>query len=180
MMVRPQPANQARLPSSGGCGHAVPGAARGATGSRLNAPRKSPSQALVEFAFVLPATLLFLLGMIDFSRAYSLGVAVQEGARQATRYGAEAGIISSITDDLIRQRLILASSPALDGCSNTSTTCTNGFGTWTFTITPAAKTRGSTLVVTANGSVPLMTGFLLRYLGAGSISIQGQATMVIL
>jgi Flp pilus assembly protein TadG len=144
--------------------------------------KQRAGQAMVELALVLPVVLLLLLGMLDFGRAYVFGVAIQQGAREAARYGAGAAYYpSTITDTAIRQRLIDASYPALQGCSATASTCTDGSGvTWAITISPVSKTSGAQLGVTAQGSMPLLTGFLTGMVGISQISLQGAAMMVII
>jgi Flp pilus assembly protein TadG len=148
-------------------------------------------QALIEFAVILPVLLLLLLGMIDLGRAFVFGVAVQDGARQAARLGTKAQLDTSVTNAVIRQRLIDAARPAMLGCSSASATCTDSYGvTWTFTLSPdvdtlrAANTNmsGSPLTVTARGSVSLLTGFATGWmnLGLNAITVQGSAAMEIL
>jgi TadE-like protein len=44
--------------------------------------RRCRGQALIEFAFVMPVTLLLLLGIIDFGRAYVGGIALEGAARE--------------------------------------------------------------------------------------------------
>src|SRR5919199_7002705 len=103
--------------------------------------RGSSAQALVEFAFILPVTLILLLGMIDLGRAFVFGVAVQEGARAATRLASQAALDPTISDTTLRQRLIDSSAPALVGCSASSNTCTDGAaGTWTYSLRVATGT----------------------------------------
>jgi Flp pilus assembly protein TadG len=156
------------------------------------------AQALVEFAFILPVTLILLLGMIDFGRGFVFGIAVQGGARDAVRLAAKASYDTSVTDALVWGRLREASAPALSGCSATSGAQTCGGGTWTFTmsiVTPggapytsisearnANALAGSRLTITANGSVGLLSGFrtALFNLSLPQINVQGQASMVIL
>ena len=53
--------------------------------SRLH---KSPAQAMVEFALVLPILLLVVYGLIEVGRALFIYNSVASAARQATRYGA--------------------------------------------------------------------------------------------
>src|SRR5918911_1600980 len=109
------------------------------------------AQALVEFAFVLPVLLVLTLGMIDLGRTFVFGVAVQNGAREAARLGAKAYLDPTITDTLILQRLIDASSPALTGCAaQTGTQPSGGCSAWSFSLSPTgSKTAGATLTVTA-------------------------------
>ena len=155
-------------------------------------------QALIEFAFVVPAMLILLLGMIDLGRAFVFGVATQEGARQATRLAASANYDINVDDAAVLGRLVAASAPALVGCAASTTTnqpC-NG-STWTFSVcvsngggacTSIAAARaastlpGSKVTVTAAGSVSLLPGFDTGAFGLklAQISVQGQSAMVIL
>jgi Flp pilus assembly protein TadG len=130
------------------------------------------AQALVEFAFILPVTLILLLGMIDLGRAFVFGVTVQEGAREAARLAAKSAFDATVTDAAVLGRLVASSNPALISCPAVTTAnqvC--GGGTWTFTLgvtTPGGTTyttiaaaraadalAGSQVTVTAAGSVAL-------------------------
>src|SRR5205085_7990331 len=97
---------------------------------------RSHAQSLVEFALILPVTLVLMLGLLDLGRAFVFGVAVQEGARQATRLAASANYDVNVDENAVLGRLVAASAPALTGCLPTqivNQTC-NG-GAWTFTLT---------------------------------------------
>jgi Flp pilus assembly protein TadG len=153
---------------------------------RKTSPQRG--QALVEFAFVLPVMLVILLGLIEIGRGFVLGVAAQDGARQAARLAANGRSNPGITDTSIVQRLIDGAAPALAGCSLagpvTATPVTLagcGTATWTVTesITPntgsgavyssfaqalasadAANLNGATVEVTVSSpSVALLAGF---------------------
>jgi Flp pilus assembly protein TadG len=152
---------------------------------------------MVEFALVLPVLLVMLLGMIDLGRGLVFGVAVQQGAREAARVAAGAALDSTVIDDVVLQRLIAASAPALVGCTpvlDTAQSC--GGGAWTFSVKirpstgspiytslAAARTggalglSGSRVEVTARGSVSLLPDVLSA--GLGHIAVQGQAVMVV-
>ncbi len=138
----------------------------------------------MEFALVLPVTLIMLLGMIDLGRAFVFGVAVQQGAREAARLAARAGLDVTVSDQQILQRLIDASEPALAGCNPVLTAnqaC--GGGSWTFSVTfTPGRTSGAQVGVTARGDVSLLVGFLSGAfgLGLGQVSVQGNATMAVL
>ena len=54
--------------------------------------QKSPAQAMVEFALVLPILLLVVYGLIEVGRALFIYNSVASAARQATRYGAATGL----------------------------------------------------------------------------------------
>lgn len=63
--------------------------------SRLVATRRSPAQALVEFAFTLPMFLVMLLAMVDFGLGVytynSVSYAAQEGMRRGIVLGKDCG-----------------------------------------------------------------------------------------
>ena len=153
----------------------------------------------MEFAIILPVLLLMTLGMIDLGRAFVFGVATQQGAREAARYASRYAVSkATVTDDLVRQRLIDASFPSLQGCDPTlSSPQTCGGGTWTFTltVTPASGTpyssiataatnsglSGGKITVTANGAVAMLGGVCLgQSLCLPAIGVQGQASMEII
>ncbi|MBN1304942.1 MAG: pilus assembly protein [Anaerolineales bacterium] len=50
-----------------------------------------PSQAMVEFALVLPLLLLIVIGLIEVGRALFIFSSVQTASREATRYGSATG-----------------------------------------------------------------------------------------
>ncbi|MCA1645252.1 MAG: pilus assembly protein [Chloroflexi bacterium] len=156
------------------------------------------AQALVEFAFVLPVLLLLTLGMIDLGRAFTFGVATQQGAREAARQASRLAVNSSVTDSMVLQRLIDSSTPALQGCLPVTTTQTCGGATWTFTLAatppgsntsyasiPTAVTNstnpflsGGQITVTATGAVAMMAGWCMgQSLCLPPIGVQGQASM---
>jgi Flp pilus assembly protein TadG len=128
----------------------------------------------------MPVLLVMTLVIIDLARGYALAVMLQEGARQSARYGSTAANASpTITDADLRQRLINGASPALEGCSSASSTCTNSYGTFTFTVSPATRSSGTQLVTTVTGSMPLLIGYLTGFIGVSTISLTGTATMVV-
>ncbi len=159
------------------------------------------AQALVEFAFVLPVLMLMTLGMIDLGRALTFGVAAQQGAREAARYASRLAVnssVSGVSDATVLQRLIDASSPALDGCQAITTAQNCAGATWTFTLaatppgsgtsyssipTAAANSTnpllsGGQIIVTAKGSVAMMGGWCMgQSLCLPPIGVQGQASM---
>jgi Flp pilus assembly protein TadG len=168
---------------------------------------RARGQALVEFAFILPVMLIIVLGTIEIGRAFVFGVAVQDGAREAARLGANARLNAGITDAYVVQRLVDASSPAMLGCmppttvTSTPVSFTCGGGTWTITlnVTPGGSStsystfaavpasalsqlNGGTVEVKAVGSVSLLAGFLTGWTGMGlyQIQVQGDAVMVVM
>jgi Flp pilus assembly protein TadG len=169
------------------------------TKSSLHAKnRNEAAQAVVEFAVLLPAMLLLLLGLIDLGRAFVFGVAVQEGARQAARLAASANYDVNVDDSAVLGRLVAASAPALAGCpaSTTANQACNG-GTWSFSLSienggfsyatlAAARTAGALpgakVTATARGSVGLLPGVNTGAFGMTmpQLGVRGQAAMVVL
>jgi Flp pilus assembly protein TadG len=142
------------------------------------------AQALVEFAFVVPVLLVLTLGMIDLGRAFVFGVAVQNGAREATRVAATAGLDPNLATPVILQRLIDASAPAIS-----STTCAAGAADLTGANCPwhasiSTITRGSPVTVTVrtNRNISFVGGLLTGAFGLSlsPFQVQGSASMVVL
>lgn len=165
--------------------------------SRSSHRKRERAQALVELAFILPALLLMLLGMIDLGRAFVFGVAVQNGAREAARLGARAAMDSSINDTAVLSRLVTASAPALGGCAASTGSQACGGGTWTLGLSvlgtdgntysslssvPASALPGSRLTVTAQASSLSMLAGMATGMGLSlsAITAQGQAVMMVL
>lgn len=164
----------------------------------------SRGQAVVEFAFILPVFLLLVLGTIEIGRAFVFGVAVQDGAREGARLGANARLDPAVTDAYILQRVVDASSPAMLGCAaptSAPATINCGGGTWTFrmSVTPSGSStsyssfsalpasaspqmNGATVEVKVQGSVSLLAGLATGWSGMSlyQIQVQGDAVMVVL
>ena len=159
---------------------------------------RSQGQALVELALVLPVMMIILLGMADLGRAFVYGVAVEQGAHEGARVAAAASLDTNVTDTVVLQRMVLASSPAIADCTTTLNTAQScGAGSWTFSVqvTPASGSptytslsaaragqstlSGAQVEVRAQGSVSMYAGFFAGVLGLNSISVQGDAVMVI-
>lgn len=71
--------------------------------------KRDDGQALVEFALITPFLLLFLLGIIEFGRAWNehqvLTDATREGARQAAMYD-EAGLVTQDSIEHVIKRVL--------------------------------------------------------------------------
>ena len=67
--------------------------------------QKSPAQAMVEFALVLPILLLIIYGLLEVGRLIFIYSSVVTAARSASRYGATTGILPGEieTDDALRR-----------------------------------------------------------------------------
>src|SRR5512137_2775442 len=57
--------------------------------------QKSPAQAMVEFALVLPILLLVIYGLLEVGRLLFIYNSVVSAARQAARYGSTTGVGAS-------------------------------------------------------------------------------------
>ena len=147
---------------------------------------RTPAQALVEFAFVVPVLLVLALGMIDLGRAFVFGVAVQNGAREATRVAATAGLDPNVTTLVILQRLIDASAPAIS-----SPTCTAPAGAtdlngadcpWHASVSTITRGSPVTVTVRTNRNISFVGGFLTGAFGLSlsPFQVQGSASMVVL
>lgn len=55
-------------------------------------PKKSPAQAMVEFALVLPILLLVVYGLLEVGRLLFIYASTVTAARQAVRYGSATGV----------------------------------------------------------------------------------------
>jgi Flp pilus assembly protein TadG len=147
---------------------------------------RTPAQALVEFAFVVPVLLVLALGMIDLGRAFVFGVAVQNGAREATRVAATAGLDPNVTTLVILQRLIDASGPAISSttCTATSSDLSGGNCPWQASVSPSPIRRGNTVTVTVrtNRNISFVGGLLTGAFGLSltPFQVQGSASMVVL
>ena len=152
---------------------------------------------MVEFAFVLPVTLLLMLGVFEFGRAFVFGVALQNGAREAARLAATADYDGNVSDATVLGRVVNASVPALLGCAPTTSTQVCGGGTWNLAISVSGggetyssvaaaraggKLAGSQVTITARGSVALLPGLNTGMPGLTlpTITVQGQSAMVVL
>jgi Flp pilus assembly protein TadG len=146
------------------------------------------AQALVEFAFVVPVLLVLTLGMIDLGRAFVFGVAVQNGAREAARVAATAGLDPNVKTRDVLQRLVDASAPAIS-----STACTLADGAtdlsgancpWQATVSPSPVRRGSAVTVTVRTTrnISFVGGLLTGAFGLSlsPFQVQGSASMVVL
>src|SRR5215472_5863347 len=149
-----------------------------------NEPRR-PAQGLVEFAFVLPAILLLLMGVVDFGR----GIFYYNMLSNAARDGARAGIVDSTTTALssmceqafARALLPGVESPTCPGSGATSATVTAG----TLTATLNAGTAGDptqpnqvTLTYTFTPVTPFIDA-VIGLVGGGSITLTASSQMYV-
>jgi hypothetical protein len=155
-----------------------------------HAPAPRQAQALIEFALVLPVTLLLLLGLIEIGRGFVFGVTVQDGARQGARLAANARVNPAITDTMILQRLIDSASPAMTGCvlpkplPNPSTPvillnpvtnlppCGGGIWTLTLAITPnGSSTSKPSFSALSTAELGQLNGGTAKVRAVGAVSL---------
>jgi Flp pilus assembly protein TadG len=93
---------------------------------------KDDGQALVEFALITPFLLLFLLGIIEFGRAWNehqvLTDATREGARQAAVYD-DAGVMTQDSIEHAIKRVLFYKNMEPDSAVITLTNWDGGGGT---------------------------------------------------
>jgi len=86
--------------------------------------KREDGQAVVEFALIMPFLLLFLVGIIEFGRAWNqhevLTDATREGARQAAIYD-EAGAVTTDSIDNVIGRVLASNHMAPDSAQITLT-----------------------------------------------------------
>ncbi|MEV1131958.1 TadE family protein [Agromyces sp. NPDC049794] len=99
--------------------------------------------AAVEFALIVPALLLILFGIIEFSRLYNEQISLTNAARSAVRVMAISNDQADAVDAAI------AASPAL----NPALTAAN------IAFSPTACAVGATMTVTINYNASLLTGW---------------------
>lgn len=124
-------------------------------------------QALVEFAFVLPVALLFLVGLFDSARAVWLSNTLAAATREATRYAAVHGSSSADPATASDVEAVLARHAV-------------GIGTMTVSVTwpDGDARRGSTVTVIATSAfVPALSQAILG--GGLNVTLRGSSTMVI-
>lgn len=160
--------------------------------------RFSAGQALIEMAFMLPAVLLLLLGVIEIGRYAYISILVSNAARAGAAYGARGlnksgdttGITNAATYDFAG-----ATSGSVNGLSTSTLSVTSFYtcgcdsaGTISSDTTgncnptgPAPTCSGNwvvTLHVTAQGSGPSGWNSLFNYPGIpSSLAISRTATM---
>lgn len=70
---------------------------------RLPRPRSERGQTLIEFAFVLPIILLFILTLVDFGLAVDRREVLQHAVRDGARRGAVGASVAQIVDHTVTQ-----------------------------------------------------------------------------
>ncbi|MET4621495.1 Flp pilus assembly protein TadG [Arthrobacter sp. 2762] len=110
----------------------------------MNSKKKERGAVAVEMAILLPLLLLILIGIVEFGRVLNVQVSLSEAAREGARYAA----VHYQDGGLDVEGTALAAAPSLDGLgvtvSDNASSCS----------------PGSNVEVTANVSLPSLTGFL--------------------
>lgn len=146
---------------------------------RGSAAHKSPGQALVEFALILPVLLLLLVVSVDFGRLFFTWVQLHNGAREAANYGA-----FSPTDTVTINGKVTAEKNAQvqrgeSGVAIT-TACADPAGT-TIACTAASGGAGpgNTLTVRVDETFSFLTPLINNAFGGG-LRVSASATSTVL
>lgn len=84
--------------------------------SILQRLRREDGQALLEFAFVFPILLVFLLMLVDFGIALDRREVIQHAVREAARRGAVGAPEDEIVDQAVNQSQGIFSDADIDVC----------------------------------------------------------------
>jgi len=110
--------------------------------------RDQKGQSVVEFALVVPILLLLVLGIMEFGRAYSANLALQNAVREGARLA-----VTGATDTQIVQR-VKDSAPTLDSSR------------LTVTVSPATRRQGDNVAVVATYQFKYITPFIQDITGS--------------
>lgn len=80
------------------------------------APGRERGQALIEFAFVLPIILLFILVLVDFGIAVDRRQVLQHAVRDGVRFGAVGNSAALVTDHVVDQSMGILDPADVDVC----------------------------------------------------------------
>ena len=83
---------------------------------RLRPATSERGQALIEFAFVFPVLLIFLLALTDFGIALDRREVTQHAAREGTRKGAVGWTVREIEDEVVNQSQGVLSEDNIEVC----------------------------------------------------------------
>ena len=110
--------------------------------------RDQRGQSTVEFALVVPILLLLVLGIMEFGRAYSSNLALQNAVREGARLA-----ITGATDAQVVQR-VKDSAPTLDTTQ------------LTVTVSPATRRQGDNVSITATYNFKYITPIIQNISGS--------------
>lgn len=126
--------------------------------------QREKGQSVAELAVLMPLLLMILLGCLDLGRAFGVWIALANGTREGARYAclhptATLSIIEEVTTvDIVAEGLDvsrLAVSRSM----------------------PEAAKTGHPVIITAEYSLPMITGFLF---GGRPLTIRASTSMVII
>lgn len=110
--------------------------------------RDEKGQSLVEFALVVPILLLLVLGIMEFGRAYSANLTLQNATREGARLA-----VTGATDAQITQR-VKDSAPTLD------------VSRLNVSVTPASRRQGDNVMVTVTYDFNYLTPLIQNLVGS--------------
>jgi Flp pilus assembly protein TadG len=126
--------------------------------------RREGGQSLAELAMLLPVLMLILLGSFDLGRAFSVWMALANGSREGARYACLYP-----TADLADIRRVATADMAAEGIAPSAVTIEVS--------APHGTGEGNPIRVTAQYSMPLMSGFLF---GGRPVAIRASTQMMII
>lgn len=106
--------------------------------------RNESGAAAVEFALALPLLLILVLGVVEFSRVYNVQISLSNAAREGAR------TMAVLDDSVQAEDAAIAAAPSI---------INPGLNHEDVTVSPAACTAGSTVTVTIDYEVDLITGY---------------------
>lgn len=104
--------------------------------------RNDRGAAAVEFALIIPALLLLVLGMMEFSRLYNQQISLSNAARAASR-------VMAISND---------SGLAINAAISAAPSLNPGLGAGNIAFSPGACSSGAIMSVTVSYQSTLLTG----------------------
>ncbi|MGE5589961.1 MAG: TadE/TadG family type IV pilus assembly protein [Bacillota bacterium] len=120
--------------------------------------RDQRGQSVVEFALVVPILLLLVLGIMEFGRAYSTNLSLQNAVREGARLA-----VTGSTDAQVVQR-VRDAAPTLDPVR------------LSVTVSPSTRRQGDNVTVTASYDFHYIVPFISELTGATS-TFQQKVTM---
>jgi Flp pilus assembly protein TadG len=138
----------------------------------------------VEFALVSMVFLLFIFGIIDFSRAYQAWVTVQHAAREGARYGVTGRTDCDIAPDDRLACIDYVTKEATAGLYGAPNNVTVTVKSWDYPSYADPPTEGSAgdqcdaLEVSVRYDFEFAAPIISNVLGFAHITIQGKERMV--
>ncbi len=131
--------------------------------------RNLPSQALVEFALVLPLLLLLILGVMDFGRMFYIKMVLTNAAREGANY------LSYYPEDA-NNGYVDTFAAIYDEANSSTVEITSGDVTYS-----GCCTRGMPVEVTVTKTVNLIFDDVLQFFGllGGPVQLSSTVKMVV-